>query len=419
MNRFYLPAQPKGHQSTNTQGAPLPPSSPDTVVTFQAWHEFDSSTQQWVQVDPTSTSRAPEATHPCDPNNLVLATWNIDAFSASGTARASGIISHVLSFATAPDIIFLQEVSREGLTSVLADPRIRKSYFSTEAGWANWERVTSFATMTLLSRSRFGYGENIAGTPTLGPVWRVKFPSRYLRDALCCDIFIPSATATGNVADLAATTTPDAPTAPDTPAALDETTTPAATSDSTPPTTTSRTRLINVHLDSLAIRPCFRPRQLAITASFLRAAGRGLVAGDFNPVWPEDDSLVGENGLEDAWVALRADEPGYTWGIDGKQKFPPRRLDKIAMLGLKATDIEVMDAGPVDRAAAKQITEVGSTSSGGPATTSKSALLWSDHSGLRCSFGLPKAGDQQTAYEPIRSMKGYTRFVTSILRRLR
>jgi len=386
------------------------------VVTFQAWHEFDSSTQQWVEVDPTSTSRAPEASEPCDPNNLVLATWNIDAFSASETARASGIVSHV-SFATAPDIILLQEVSREGLTAVLADPRIRKSYFSTEAGFANWERVTSFATMTLLSRSRFGYGENTPGTPTLGPVWRVKFPSRYLRDALCCDIFIPSATATttGNVADLTSTTTPDAPTAPDAPVAPAATATPAATSDSTPPTTASRTRLINVHLDSLAIRPCFRPRQLAITASFLRAAGRGLVAGDFNPVWPEDDGLVAENGLEDAWVALRADEPGYTWGIDGKQKFPPRRLDKIAMLGLKATDIEVMDAGPVDRAATKQGTEVGNISSGG---ISKSALLWSDHSGLRCSFGLLKAGNQQSNPEPIRSTKGYTRFVPSVLRRL-
>lgn len=47
--------------------------------------------------------------------------------------------------------------------------------------------------------------------------------------------------------------------------------------------------------------------------SFLRSAGRGLVAGDFNPVLDEDVILIETNGLTDAWVVLRPEEPGYTW----------------------------------------------------------------------------------------------------------
>lgn len=60
-----------------------------------------------------------------------------------------------------------------------------------------------------------------------------------------------------------------------------------------------RIRLINVHLDSLLVRPSLRPRRLQIVSSYLRAAGYGLVAGDFNSVLPEDDTLVNGSHLID------------------------------------------------------------------------------------------------------------------------
>jgi len=42
--------------------------------------------------------------------------------------------------------------------------------------------------MTLVSGSRLTDPQNAA----LGPIWRVKYPSRFERDALCCDILLPS-----------------------------------------------------------------------------------------------------------------------------------------------------------------------------------------------------------------------------------
>lgn len=133
---------------------------------------------------------------------------------------------------------------------------------------------------------------------SLGPVWRVKYLSRFSRDALCCDIFLSA----------------------------------------------SRIRLINVHLDSLNINPGNRPRQLAIAASLLRVAGVdcGVVAGDFNPVAESDASLVADNGLLDDWEVLRPGEDGFTWGLDGEgAPFPPGRLDKVVFRGERLTPVSI------------------------------------------------------------------------------
>jgi tyrosyl-DNA phosphodiesterase 2 len=149
--------------------------------------------------------------------------------------------------------------------------------------------------MMLLSKDRFN-------SSSLGPVWRVKYPSRFGRDALCCDASVPSS----------------------------------------PSNETSQLRLINVHLDSHPLQPSKRSEQLSIVSGLLREAGRGLVAGDFNAVLPRDDTLIQDNGLVDAWVELHNSQPGFTWGVDGKQRFPARRLDKVAMLRLRSVGIEIL-----------------------------------------------------------------------------
>ncbi|KAI1109962.1 hypothetical protein F5Y14DRAFT_430735 [Nemania sp. NC0429] len=94
---------------------------------------------------------------------------------------------------------------------------------------------------------------------------RVRYPSRFGRDALCCDIFVPA----------------------------------VGTTSSHVASQHIRIRLINVHLDSLPIQPSRRPRQVAIVASLLRSAGRGIIAGEINSILPEDDALVKGNGLRD------------------------------------------------------------------------------------------------------------------------
>jgi tyrosyl-DNA phosphodiesterase 2 len=228
------------------------------------------------------------------------------------------------------DIIFFQELSRDAFLLLLDEPEIRRGWFLSDADGV-LPAGQSFQTITLLSKARFQ-------SPKPGPVWRVKYPSRFARNALCCDVFVPR---------------------------------PVGSADDN-----VRLRLINVHLDSLPIQPSLRPQQISIAAAMLRSAGRGIVAGDFNPVLPADETLVEENGLVDAWLALRPDDPGFTWGVDGKEPFPPNRMDKVVSLGLRVQHVEILSPGYINK------------SDHGDHGADGDTIAWSDHSGLRCSFKL-------------------------------
>ncbi|KAN0072632.1 Endonuclease/exonuclease/phosphatase [Elaphomyces granulatus] len=328
---------------------------PDATPIFQTWHEFDDAKERWGPIDAscaTSSLGNRQTTAGQDPQSLVLVTWNVDSSSPLPASRISAIISRILSLTPAVDIIFLQEVSRAALSAMLNDARIRQHWFSSEADEANWGGQ-SFASMTLLSKERFAYPKGSSETATLGPVWRVKYPSRFERDALCCDIFVPS--------PFPASAAPRNPNA--------------------------RFRLVNVHLDSLPVHPSYRPRQVSIIASILCRTGRGVVAGDFNPVLPEDETLVQDNDLVDAWVELRHGEPGFTWGIDGKQPFPPNRLDKVATVGLKVQDIEVLHPESITTLGKPEnVRSTDDLPSRGQEHGVDEPVPWSDHSGLRCSF---------------------------------
>lgn len=94
-----------------------------------------------------------------------------------------------------------------------------------------------------------------------------------------------------------------------------------------------------------------------------------MVAGDFNPVLPGDDGLVERNGLVDVWEVLRPGESGFTWGADGRQRFPPRRMDKVVGVGVEGGRIKVLEAGRV-----------------GGGDGDGEGAPWSDHHGLVCSF---------------------------------
>jgi len=184
--------------------------------------------------------------------------------------------------------------------------------------------------MTLLSSKRFGSpllaGEEGEGGPkmVLDSVFRMKLPSRYGRDALCVNI----------------------------------------TSPTTPGTVL---RLLNVHLDSLDSQ-FRRVLQMLDLNDLLREPGRsgGVIAGDFNAIYPKDHTLVDKHSLVDAWVALRGPGGGATWGVGVERensRRKPKRLDKVVMLGLQPVEIDVLQPG---------LTDV--------------HTRWSDHCGLRCTF---------------------------------
>ena len=318
---------------------PLPACETDATPIFQSWYRFDSSVNKWASFECTSEVTGARY-NPRNGGKFVLVTWNVDAASPAPEARISALISHIQSLATPVDIIFLQEVSRAALLRLLETPWLREHWFLSEGDTTNWGKQ-SFASMTLVSRSQLTDPQNAA----LGPIWRVKYPSRFERDALCCDIFLSSHGPGGKPL---------------------------------------RVRLTNVHLDSLPINPSLRPRQLSIVTSYLHATGHGLVAGDFNPVLPDDDMLVSANNLLDVWNELYPSKAGFTWGADGNQQFPPNRLDKVAVLGLKPCSLKIIAPGNIGQTSTSELRQKEEEQK----QDHNQLLKWSDHSGLMCSFAL-------------------------------
>lgn len=271
-----------------------------------------------------------------------MISWNVDGFSSRAVSRANLILGHILEGPKSPDVIFLQEVTPSVRDSLLDDARVRAAFLTTDAENQTLFEGVPFVTMTLLSKERFPpgldsrkkEGDGIEGRGKFGCASRVVLPSNYGRDALYVDIISP--------------TTPG-----------------------------TFLRLINVHLDSLWNTQHNRTQQMEILANVLREPGcsGGIIAGDFNAISPEDDELIEKNGLVDAWIALhgRADPAGATWGVGVKRRpgLRPGRLDRVAMVGLKAEEMEVLRPGHME------VPRPGED---------PLEIPWSDHHGLRCTF---------------------------------
>ncbi|KAK1227162.1 hypothetical protein PQX77_009796 [Marasmius sp. AFHP31] len=212
----------------------------------RAISSFNHVTNRWAAVplrDPNRPITQTPPFHPADAvgkQSLSLASWNIQASqSASLVARFKLILTF------------------EG-TQVFRHYPSPRNHFQRRP----------FATMTLLSRERFGSpfldeeGER-GGKLMLDSVFRMELPSRYGRDALCVGII--ALAASGAVF-----------------------------------------RLLNVHLDSLNYH-LRRGLQMWALADLLREPGctSGILAGDFNAIFPVDHELIDKYKLLDAWVALR------------------------------------------------------------------------------------------------------------------
>ncbi|KAL6155442.1 hypothetical protein ACJQWK_05238 [Exserohilum turcicum] len=323
---------------------PLPPPSTAAPPHFQKWHEFEQ--QRWMPVVSGKTTSRPGTTTTTKhqwTGSFRLVSWNTNASTSFPESRICALLQAVKTMGNA-DVVFLQEVCREALAALLEETWIQQQWYTSDVDGTAF-RTQKFISVTLVSRRWVA----TAGI-LLGAIWRVALPSRFARDALCCDVVFNSA------------------------------------SENVCPGRELRIRLVNVHLDSLPINPSLRPRQLSFAASYLRAAGRGVIAGDFNPVLAEDEDLVRANGLVDAWVQCHPREPGYTWGVDGEQSFPPNRLDKVALLNLSPSAMGILPTREVGVYA-------GETAVGG--TESASKEHFSDHFGLWCDVAWAEDGAQQ------------------------
>ncbi|KAG2358625.1 hypothetical protein BDR07DRAFT_1417134 [Suillus spraguei] len=191
-----------------------------------------------------------------------------------------------------PDIIFLQEVTCDVRTSILANLKVREAFLVTDAeDQTSFDKLFAFDLELQREEDGVERGEKFM----LGPVSRVKLPSKYRRCALSVDIIPPST-----------------------------------------PTTTCR--LVNVHLDSLGDTDPYRTEQMEILTNLLRepGCGGGLIVGDFNAISPKDHTFLDKNGL----VGL----DGATWGVglERHDGLGPGRLDKVAMSGVDANDMEIL-----------------------------------------------------------------------------
>ncbi|KAF8869813.1 hypothetical protein CPB84DRAFT_1855992 [Gymnopilus junonius] len=257
---------------------------------------FDHAGRRWAAIPlrpHAPSTHGPSSTRPADRHTigkqLSLTSWNIQASRPKLVERSELILDHILKGPKSSDIIFLQEVAPSVRQSLLDDPRVRSSFLTTDAEDDAAFKGVPFATMTLLSNERFvspllltemdegeseskGEGEGEGGSKmALDSVFRMTLPSRYERDALCVNIRDPA-----------------------TPGAV--------------------MRLLNVHLDSLD--SWFRRAlQMHLLDDLLREDGcsGGIIAGDFNAIHANDDTLVDKHGLVDAWVAL----PRSRTGPDG------------------------------------------------------------------------------------------------------
>ncbi|EEB87817.1 hypothetical protein MPER_14677, partial [Moniliophthora perniciosa FA553] len=126
---------------------------------------------------------------------LSLTSWNIQASQWKHVERSQLILDHIFKGPKFPDIILLQEVASSVRRYLLTDPRVRSGFLTTDAEDDTAFKGVPFATMTLLSRQRFGSslladkegeGEGRGESKLmLDSVFRTELPSKYKRNALC------------------------------------------------------------------------------------------------------------------------------------------------------------------------------------------------------------------------------------------
>ncbi|KAI4920651.1 uncharacterized protein J4E92_008294 [Alternaria infectoria] len=326
---FAMLSQMRTHITSWWQETPLPAAA--ATPNFQKWYNFHQNRRMPFVCGKASR---PGVKHQWA-GSFRLVSWNVNADAPLPKSRMSSLLQ-VIKTTGAADVICLQEVSREGLTALLEDSWIQQNWYISDVN-ASAFGTHKFISITLVSK----FWVATDGIQ-LGAIWRVALPSRFGRDALCCDLILNSSG--------------------------------KQTSEKKP----TRIRLINVHLDSLPINPSMRPRQVSICASYLGAAGQGVIAGDFNCILPEDDELVSNNGLADAWAELHPNDSGHTWGVYGEQSFPPNRLDKVALFNLNPSAMRILQTSEVRSCG-------GETSADG--AESGSEAHFSDHLGLWCDVG--------------------------------
>ncbi|KAG2337740.1 hypothetical protein BDR05DRAFT_978376 [Suillus weaverae] len=261
----------------------------------------------WDALSPPNRLWAPASSR-CAPNQVTQ--------QLALTSRFSLIAQNFNAFSSRPEskrpgIIFLQEVTSDVRTSILGNPKVHEAFLVTDAEDQTSFEGVAFANMTLLSSKRFAFDLELQKEDGVKRGEKFMLGPQVWGCALSVDIIPPS--------------TPSTPTT----------------------TLPSRQRSSQFSWDTLP----YCAEQMEILANLLRelGCGGGLIVGDFNAISPEDHALLDKNGPVDAWVALHGKKglDGATWGVGVERHdgLRPGRLDKVAMSGVDAKDMEILRPG--------------------------------------------------------------------------
>ncbi|KAL4965246.1 endonuclease/exonuclease/phosphatase family protein [Aspergillus stella-maris] len=262
----------------------------------QAYYTFDPATRSWATKS-SSTEEGP-STNRTITTALALYTWNIDFMLPFAAARMRPALAYLnkLTQQLAPTeapIIFLQECTLSDLETIASTSWVQANFHLTDVDTTNWA-TSQYGTIALVSK-------RLCITST----FRVHYShTRMDRDALFIDITFPLPLGTG--------------------------------------IKRKKIRLCNTHLESLALDPPLRPKQMQLVSAYMHEDGldAALVAGDFNAIQPFDRTLHSENKLKDAYLELGGEEDseeGYTWGQQAataqRERFGCSRMDKVFLTG--------------------------------------------------------------------------------------
>ena len=302
---------------------PLAPREPQQWQERQGvMHFYDRIAGRWNKsASGSAHTGAEQSLAPIE--TFALITWNVDFMESHIDRRIDAALAYlervVVPKNDHPTVVLLQEFDWEAFPFLLNRPFIQDNYALTDISSESWIYTESgYGTVTLVPLTML---------TSVRRVHRIGMPNTTMyRDALYVELVV----------------------APE------------------------RTlRIANVHLESLRGRSdAARIKQLEAVRAFIDsdAVYAAVVAGDMNPIGPNDASLPARLNFRDAWVECRGnpvrstnvegkgnmdidtsvqeDPESHTWGYQPTTRFPPRRMDKILLAGAaKAKSVEIVGKG--------------------------------------------------------------------------
>ncbi|KAJ7364049.1 Endonuclease/exonuclease/phosphatase [Mycena albidolilacea] len=275
------------------------PVIPNTMHQLRMYR-YRNSRNKWHRVSPDHHDNGADDEDP--PSTIELVSWNVSYDAAFPARRMEATLRHLEKVvfkcrdgeAPEPCVVLLQEVHRiHGLQTLLKDKWVREHFVLTPADTEKWPEDTQYGNVTLVEKSI--------------PV----------DDAQILEFGLSVMQRTGVIVDIRL----GAPKPHDYDVVL---------------------RIVNTHLESMAVGNDVRPEQLKLLSKFLKGPGvrGGIISGDMNPIGPKDAAAPAALGLRDAWRKGDNDERGFTWGQQPPQQFPAARFDKIFYLPRKGYRVD-------------------------------------------------------------------------------